>query len=153
MPHRDRTEHNAYMREYNRARWERRRRCLIEMLGGCCVHCGTTESLEFDHIDPATKSFDISRRPLSPWKSLVREAQKCQLLCRPCHIERSRTQIGVALRGEANGAAMLTEDDVRAIRAEYQMGKFGYVRLAHRYGVNKSTIRRIVLRESWGHVT
>ena len=57
------------------------------ILGGKCVVCGTTEHLEFDHIDPKTKSFDITRY-VNGGKSkhiFMEELKKCQLLCVECH--------------------------------------------------------------------
>ncbi len=56
------------------------------MLGGKCVRCGTTENLEFDHIDPSTKVFAISAELSKAWDALVEEASKCQLLFRTCHV-------------------------------------------------------------------
>jgi hypothetical protein len=56
------------------------------MLGGKCARCGTTENLEFDHIDPSTKVFAISAELSRAWAALVQEASKCQLLCKPCHV-------------------------------------------------------------------
>jgi hypothetical protein len=74
------------MRKYIRAHKHRRRARLINMLGGTCVRCGTTEDLEFDHIDPATKRFAICADLTRAWSELLAEVAKCQLLCRPCHI-------------------------------------------------------------------
>ena len=50
-----------------------------------CAHCGATESLEFDHIDPSLKSFDVSTRKSHKQKLYLEELDKCQLLCAPCH--------------------------------------------------------------------
>jgi hypothetical protein len=69
-----------------RARKQARRAKLIEMLGGCCVRCGSTEDLEFDHIDPSAKRFNVCSDLTRAWSQLVAEALKTQLLCRPCHI-------------------------------------------------------------------
>ena len=66
------------------------REILIEKLGGKCVECGCTESLEFDHIDPSTKSFNIAAGYTKPKKVLLEEVAKCQLLCNKCHIEKSK---------------------------------------------------------------
>lgn len=49
------------MNEYMKRRWKERRISAVIQLGGCCVRCGTTESLEFDHIDPSTKTATIAR--------------------------------------------------------------------------------------------
>jgi hypothetical protein len=76
-------------RDYDLARTKRRRGELITLLGGNCVVCGTTEKLDFDHIDPATKSFTIGNNIFKPWSELLAEVTKCQLLCRPHHIEKT----------------------------------------------------------------
>jgi hypothetical protein len=66
------------------------REILIEKLGGKCVECGCTESLEFDHIDPSTKSFNIAAGYTKPKEVLLEEVAKCQLLCNKCHIEKTK---------------------------------------------------------------
>jgi hypothetical protein len=77
------------MRKYVKAHKDRRRVKLLAMLGGRCVRCGASENLQFDHIDPSTKRFTIGANLSKAWAELVAEAMKCQLLCRPCHIEKS----------------------------------------------------------------
>lgn len=65
------------------------------MLGGKCVKCGTTEKLEFDHIDPGTMSFRISGSNLErSERALIGELKKCQLLCAPCHLKKSIRERG-----------------------------------------------------------
>lgn len=57
-------------------------------------------------------------------------------------------------RGERQGLSKLTEYDVRMIRMDHIPGKYGNaVGLARKYGVNKATIRRILNRETWSHVS
>jgi hypothetical protein len=68
-----------------RARRDKRRDELRQHLGGCCVGCGATEGLQFDHIDRTKKSFTISKCLDYGWDTLVEEADKCQLLCYTCH--------------------------------------------------------------------
>ena len=58
---------------------------LLKLLGGKCIKCGETESLEFDHIDPGTMSFRIGHRLDYSMELLKKEADKCQLLCHRCH--------------------------------------------------------------------
>jgi hypothetical protein len=68
-----------------------RRRMLVEEAGGRCVLCGYSRfhaALQFHHVDPAAKSFALSREGVT--RSLARaraEAQKCVLLCANCHAE------------------------------------------------------------------
>lgn len=58
---------------------------------------------------------------------------------------------GVTSRGERNGHARLSAEDVRAIREAYSQG-IQQPELARRYGVAQTTISHVVLRETWRHV-
>lgn len=81
---------NEYMRIYMADRRAKRRTILRERLGGKCVRCGAVDDLQFDHVIPATKAFQISDRQLDgPWERLLAEVDKCQLLCGPCHIQKT----------------------------------------------------------------
>ena len=66
-------------------RVRRRTKCII-LLGGTCS-CGSDEDLQFDHVDPGTKVFNISEaiRDGMSWVKMEPEVMKCQLLCGPCH--------------------------------------------------------------------
>ena len=55
------------------------------------------------------------------------------------------------VRGEAVGSALLTAEQVIAIRAQHQHGD-SYAHLAHQHGVTKSAIRAIVKRWTWRHI-
>jgi hypothetical protein len=67
------------------------KRVLVEEAGGACVLCGYDRSLaglHFHHVDPAAKSFALSRHGVT--RSLLaarEEARKCVLLCSNCHAE------------------------------------------------------------------
>jgi transposase len=72
--------------------WRRRvKRTLIAEAGGRCVLCGyerCTAALQFHHLDPQTKSYNLSHQGVT--RSLARaraEAKKCVLLCATCHAE------------------------------------------------------------------
>jgi hypothetical protein len=71
---------------------QKRRAAAKEYLGGECKVCGLRESLEFDHISPSTKSFDISSAIAKhmSWSKLVLELDKCQLLCSTHHLEKTK---------------------------------------------------------------
>jgi 5-methylcytosine-specific restriction endonuclease McrA len=75
--------------------WAKRKRAeLIEKLGGCCVHCGSTRRLEFDHLEPRT----WIARNLSQWGRMtryIREAAegKIQLLCRRCNYRKGQPKL------------------------------------------------------------
>lgn len=52
-----------------------------------CALCPETDPvcLEFHHLDPTTKSFELSRYASCPRESLVAEIKKCVCLCSNCH--------------------------------------------------------------------
>jgi hypothetical protein len=51
--------------------------------------------------------------------------------------------------GSANGAAILSEDDVCEIRQLYLTGDVSFVELAKRFGVPKSTIQMVLNGANW----
>ncbi len=63
---------------------------LRNAFGNKCIKCGAIDNLHFDHIDPATKVAAIGELATSNgFKRCYEEALKCQLLCKPCHIQKS----------------------------------------------------------------
>lgn len=69
-----------------------KRLAYIEEMGGVCVECGSTEKLEFDHIDRSTKTMN----PKELWsrrEEVIRaELAKCQLLCKSCHQKKTSAE-------------------------------------------------------------
>jgi transposase len=67
------------------------KRILVEEAGGACALCGYDRSLgglHFHHVDPAGKSFALSRQGVTRSLAAARaEAAKCVLLCSNCHAE------------------------------------------------------------------
>lgn len=55
-------------------------------------------------------------------------------------------------RGEENGMTILTEAQVREIRAKYAAGGVFYRELAVEFGVHNCTIAQVVRRITWKHV-
>lgn len=95
---------NEYMREYMLKRYHQRRQQALEHLGGKCVVCGAEESLEFDHVDPEDKAFDIARRMAGVAEAKFwEEIEKCQLLCSTHHQEKTRRDLGQASAKETHG--------------------------------------------------
>jgi transposase-like protein len=70
---------------------------LVAEFGGACRLCGFdryTGALQFHHLDPATKSFQLGGRGLTRSLKILREeAKKCVLLCANCH---AMVEAGVA---------------------------------------------------------
>ena len=74
-------------------KWRRNTKLkLITCMGSKCQICGYNKSqnaLEFHHIDPEEKDFSLSNTRANPknWSTLIKELQKCILLCSNCHKE------------------------------------------------------------------
>ena len=95
MPFKDKSRRDDYMRgymqQYLKRRYDERWPIAVNLLGGQCVQCGATERLQFDHIDPRDKRFEIADRLAQyAWPRLMVELSKCQLLCERCHIAKGK---------------------------------------------------------------
>lgn len=70
--------------------WRKRTKIkLVDYKGGCCSICGYNKSinaLQFHHLDPTKKDFQISGKSLS-FERLKLEVDKCILVCANCHLE------------------------------------------------------------------
>jgi transposase len=77
--------------EATKRRRHRLKRILVEDAGGKCILCGYSRcvrALEFHHLDPAAKEFELGYRGCTrSLASLRAEASKCVLLCSNCHAE------------------------------------------------------------------
>lgn len=65
------------------------KRRLIEYKGGKCLICGYNkcqDALEFHHLDPSQKDYNISGGTKS-FNTLKSEVDKCILVCANCHRE------------------------------------------------------------------
>jgi len=81
---------NSYLKQKERSLL--RKLELIKEKGGKCKICGYDKNiaaLEFHHIDPSKKSFQLDSRHLSntTTEKLIEEANKCILVCANCHRE------------------------------------------------------------------
>lgn len=62
----------------------------LEYKGSRCLLCGydrCKRALIFHHIDPEGKDFEIGEGRTRSWEALVKELDKCVLLCSNCHME------------------------------------------------------------------
>ncbi len=90
-----------------RLRLERMRYLLEHFAKYPCRDCGETDPvvLEFDHLDPNEKAFNISSAiSYRNWQTILGEIAKCEVVCANCH--RRRTYKGsVRARLAAEAAA------------------------------------------------
>lgn len=112
---------NEYMRKYSLKRYHELRAHTVDLLGGKCVMCSSTELLEIDHIDRSTKEFDLGKEWATSYERYLKEVSKCQLLCRACHSKKSANECSVdhggGLSGKKNCPCILCKKR----KAEYMM--------------------------------
>ncbi len=99
----------AYQKDYRLTHKKEKRKDRLNMLAWMdglknkpCLDCGRTfppECMDFDHINPATKSFTISYRVVScgcksekAKETILAEIAKCRLICANCHRIRTAKQ-------------------------------------------------------------
>jgi hypothetical protein len=90
-----RSHYRSNKRQYldRNARTNARHRALIRSAKAQpCVDCGVQYPyyvMDFDHRDEAAKSFILSDVPRATSKNLMREIEKCDVVCANCHRERT----------------------------------------------------------------
>lgn len=92
VPYKDPEKQRAYQRE----RLAKARRDWIKENGPCW--CGSTTKLEVDHMDPSKKT-DHKVWSWSPSRR-AKELEKCQVLCKKHHQEKTLSQIKRTTHGE-----------------------------------------------------
>lgn len=70
------------------------RRLYALLSNSCCVDCGIADPivLEFDHLDPSTKTNNVSNMLSLSWKTIQTEIDKCDIVCANCHRRRTAKQ-------------------------------------------------------------
>ena len=124
--------------QYYRGEYRRRRERALAYLGGCCMKCGAQDKLEFDHIVPEQKGFDLNLYIRCSWSKLKTELDKCQLFCR--HHHRAK-----------HGIASLTIDMVSEIKRRLRDNET-VASVAQDFPVCRRTIRKIRSGERWASV-
>lgn len=76
-------------REYQRM-WLSKRRSDWFTVNGPCKKCGSSRNLQVDHVDPKQK-ITHNFWSWSP-ERMNQELEKCQVLCRGCHKEKTLEQ-------------------------------------------------------------
>jgi len=74
--------------EYTIQKGREKRLKAISLLGGKCVHCGFDKysgALDFHHVDASTKDVAFGSWRNWSWGRIVKELEKCILLCKNCH--------------------------------------------------------------------
>lgn len=85
---------------YMRNRYQRRKKEALIKLGGACCRCGCTEDLEVDHTNRKEKTMPFSRMYAVNQARFDEELDKCQLLCKQCHVQKTIEERGHRKRTE-----------------------------------------------------
>jgi len=118
-----REEKNAYHAAYNLARYYRRRAEAIRILGDKCQGCGATDKLELDHINRETKRSEVSKLLTWSWTKILEELQHCQVLCKRCHEEKTKRELGVPHGGGVSGKKNCKCEPCRERKNEYMRNR------------------------------
>jgi len=71
-------------------RWKDRKRKIVGLCGGKCSKCNYNKcisSLDLHHLDPSTKEYDWDSLRSLKWETILKEVNKCILVCKNCHGE------------------------------------------------------------------
>ncbi len=75
-------------------RYHRRRKSILLLLGNKCSVCESKKDLEIDHKNPESKSFNLAKAISGwNWEKVLKEVEKCQLLCSDCHKQKTRKDL------------------------------------------------------------
>lgn len=145
---------NLCFKEYLLKRYKVRVNKMKQYLGEVCTLCGSDSQLQIDHIDPQTKSFDLLKRWGTNWNIITSELDKCQLLCRDCHVEKTKSdgsgrQLSTYARGDKINTSKFSQMDIDSIREKYKPFVYSYSMLAKEYGVSRSSIVHVVKNRTW----
>lgn len=73
-------------------RWKQAKVKAIEYKGNCCSDCKVKfdrpEVYQFHHLNPKEKDVEWVKLKTRNWEKIVKELDKCILLCANCHIIR-----------------------------------------------------------------
>ncbi len=129
MPHKDRAAYNAYMQTYLNNRYAKFVAIGRQRLGGQCVGCGTSSDLHFHHIDPSTKTLDVTELTHVSMARFMAEVEKCELRCRGCHVEVHRPSHACGTVGRYRSGCRC--GDCRAASTAYHR-RYAKARQGHR---------------------
>lgn len=134
IPKKGEPGYSLYMRKLLE-RYHSRRNQFVDLLGGKCTCCGSTEQLEIDHIDSSQKELTVTTMCYSSMKRALAELAKCQLLCKSCHQKKTNNvDRGLDFFGkdgkvqfECAGCGIVKETNPQSYRKRLKNNKSGKV--------------------------
>lgn len=79
---------SEYRKKYNRERYKKFKKQVVDYLGGECAVCGIIDDVciyDVHHLDPSKKEFNIGDPSYSVFDKIKSELNKCILVCANCH--------------------------------------------------------------------
>jgi hypothetical protein len=143
-----------YHREYSREYYHKCKKELICQLGGKCVKCGELENLQFDHINPDDKSFDIGKLLNYSKERVKEELIKCQLLCKRCHDKKSLNEGSFKKNkglGDTAHNTVLNEAQVKVVKGKLLLG-ISMAEISRECGIRYESVKTIKYGTAWKHV-
>lgn len=106
------TYKNDKAKEY----YQERKQRMLDYLGNKCVSCGEVNNLQIDHIYPETKINTVTKLWSYSWEIIVKELDKCQLLCFSCHVSKTNEDNKEGTKYRKHGTwAMYTREKCRCV--------------------------------------
>ena len=93
-------KHQSYKAQHDRG--IARELQLVQRMGGACCVCSYRKNLgafHFHYNDPQEREFKSDMRALSnrTWRAVLKEADKCSLICAVCHAELHNPHLDLGL--------------------------------------------------------
>ena len=81
-------------KEYKKLQYERSKKKMYEYFNNTCCDCGKTNvKFEIHHLDKKAKEFCLTEWWARRWELILKELEKCVLLCVSCHHARHKKEI------------------------------------------------------------
>lgn len=135
-------------------KYHKRKKWAIKYLGGKCIECNSTKELNFDHINPDTKSYTITSMLSYSNEKIMKELKKCQLLCLDCHKNKNRVEGSYSKNnpvGEDSSSSKFTNDNIIEIR-RMLIQDIPMTEIAKVFNVSSESIRLIKIGKTWKHI-
>ena len=107
--------------------------------------CGSTEKLEFDHIDSDKKKLALAKQLTVAMTTIDEELKNCQLLCHSCHMQKTKQAHDGRSKITAKLACDICKDYANSGQTQIELGK--------KYGLAQNTISAIIKGKRWSRET
>jgi len=97
-----------------KGRWTARKIEAIKLMGEKCCKCGydkNISALEFHHLEAKDKELQWNKLRQVGWESVIKELQKCIMVCANCHRETHNPQLDKSYeQGNENANGLLNKE-------------------------------------------